>query len=240
MTSDNRQNYYTKKLPELMKEYDKHEKQYPLVLASYLDKSKMDNLTMNIRHAVEALIPVLPHIGGDASTTTQFLVSSAFSLPLFLALEQEGISMRDMAQILYQISESVHQLTPEEKRQEMGEFYFTEQMMDTVKKECEASQMRHYPEDWVFEFIPGDGQKFNYGFNCTECGIVKFYKKQNAERFVPILCLTDYANYRSLGVGFERTRKLATGDSFCDFRFIKGHITPKGWPPDVLEEKFPF
>ena len=80
----------------------------------------------------------------------------------------------------------------------------------------------------------------DYGYNLTECGVVKFYKSRDAERFVPIVCLMDYASYRALGVGFKRTQKLSTGDALCDFRFKKDRITPRGWLPDELKERFPF
>ncbi len=41
---------------------------------------------------------------------------------------------------------------------------------------------------------------------------------------------------RALGIGFKRTKTLATGANMCDFRFIKGYQTAKGWPPENLEE----
>jgi len=240
MTSPNGKRYYKERLPEIMKQYDTQEKQLARVLASYFDQPKVGSLLGEIRKEVAALVPELPYIGGESNTTTQFLVSAAFSLPLLLALEREGISMRDMAKISYQVSEAVCELTPPETRQRTGEFYFTDKLTDMVKKEGEVSQLRQYPGDWVFEFIQGDGRNFDYGFKFTECGIVKFYTAMKAERFVPILCLNDYANYRSLGVGFRRTQKIATHNPCCDFRFKKGDITPSGWPPDDLEEEFPF
>lgn len=240
MTSEDGKNYYKERLPRLMKEYGTHEEQLARVLASYLDESKTSDLLREVRDAVEALILELPYIGGDANPTTRFLLDSAYALPLFLALEREGISIRDMANILYLVNESVLQLTPPEERRQLGEFYFTAQMMDIVKKESVKSRLRIFPEDWVYEFVEGDGENFDYGYDLTECGIVKFYRKHKAERFVSILCLMDYASYGALGVGFRRTQRLSTGDPFCDFRFGKDFATPRGWPPDDLEETFPF
>jgi len=228
------------KMPALMKKYATHEKQVAVALADHFDSTKAGRLVTEVRNAVETLLAELPYIGGEANATTQFLVDAAFALPLFLALEQEGVPMREMAKMLYHVNESIFQLSPVEKRQQLGEFYFTDQMIDILRKQSEASQWKKYPEDWVYKFIQGDGKNFDYGYDITECGIMKFYKHHKAERFVPILCLMDYANYCSLGVGFKRTKKLATGDPSCDFRFKKDHKTPRGWPPDNLEETFPF
>jgi len=240
MTSEIGKDYYEERLPELMKEYAAHEEQLARVLASHLDPSRIGDLLRGVRDAVEALIPELPYIGGDANPTTQFLVASAYSLPLFVSLEREGMCMREMAEISYRVNESVLQLTPPEKRRQLGEFYFTAQMTDLLKKASETSRSRIFPEDWVYEFLEGDGRNFDYGYDVTECGIMKFYKRHKAERFVSILCLMDYASYGSLGVGFRRTRRLAIGDPLCDFRFKKESTTRRGWPPDGLEETFPF
>jgi len=240
MTADRKENYYQENLPKLMAQYDALEKALATALSPVFEESKITALLKAVRSGIEALLPGLPYIGGEASVMTQFLVNSAYSLPLFFELEKEGISLRDMAKILYQANESVFLLMPSEKREQLGEFYFSDKMIGILKKDSETSQKRQYPEDWVFEFVDGDGQACDYGYDLTECGIMKFYKSHNAERFAPILCLLDYASYRALGVGFTRTRKLATGDARCDFRFKKDCITPRGWPPDPLEERFPF
>jgi len=168
------------------------------------------------------------------------LIDSAFSLPILLSLEQESISMRDIAKIIYKTFESVYNLISLEKRQQFRDFYFSKDMCEMTRKACSVSQLRKYPGDWVYTYVEGDGISFNYGYDFSECGIVKFYEQVGAERFTPILCLPDYANFRSLGVGFKRTQKIATGDTICDFRFKKDFDTPSGWPPDDLEETFPF
>jgi len=240
MTTDNGQDYYIKKIPELMKKYNKVEVQLAETLTSYFNNSKIQDLLVEIRKACEALIPDLPYIGGDTNPTTQNLIDSACSLPILLSLEKEGISMRDMAKIIYKTFESFYNLTSPEKRQQIRDFYFSEDMCEITRKASSVSQLRKYPEDWVYTYVEGDGISFNYGYDIIECGIVKFYKQIGAERFTPIICLTDYANFRSLGVGFKRIQKISTGDTICDFRFKKDFDTPSGWPPDDLEETFPF
>ena len=114
MTSPKGKRYYEERLPEIMKQYDTREKQLARVLATYFDQSKVGRLLTEIRKEAAGLVPELPYIGGDSNTATQFLVDAAFSLPLLLALEREGISMRDMAKISYQVIEAVYELTPPE------------------------------------------------------------------------------------------------------------------------------
>lgn len=101
-----------------------------------------------------------------------------------------------------------------------------------IRKKCQDSQLRRYPEDWVCEFVEGDGKDFDLGMDMTECGIYKFYKMQGAEQYVPYLCLGDYPQFRAFGIGMKRTQTLGNGAPKCDFRFKKRGKTPKGWPPE--------
>ncbi|MCF2138187.1 MAG: L-2-amino-thiazoline-4-carboxylic acid hydrolase [Candidatus Thorarchaeota archaeon] len=55
-------------------------------------------------------------------------------------------------------------------------------------------------------------------------------------KYVPYVCLADYALARSVGFGMIRTQTISNGAPKCDFRFRKDFITPSGFPPDSLEE----
>jgi len=41
-------------------------------------------------------------------------------------------------------------------------------------------------------------------------------------------------------LSFKRTQTIASGASWCDFRFKKTWNTPRGWPPEELGEEFLF
>jgi len=73
----------------------------------------------------------------------------------------------------------------------------------------------------VQEFIPGDGETFDVGFDYTECGIVKFLESQNASELTPYLCNADYSALEAIGLSLERTKTIATGCSRCNFRISK-------------------
>ena len=85
-----------------------------------------------------------------------------------------------------------------------------------------------------------DGKSFEYGFNFTECGWLKLIEKEGIKDSAPYACLCDYARMRAIGIGFKRTKTIAAGAEICDFRFIKNYETPKGWPPEDLEENKDF
>jgi hypothetical protein len=88
----------------------------------------------------------------------------------------------------------------------------------------------------VLTFVEGDGKSFDFGVDYTECGIVKYYRAQNADELAPYLCLGDFPLSQVLGTGLVRTTTLARGGPWCDFRFKNGRPIQMEWTPDFLKE----
>ena len=182
------------------------------------------------------ILPEIPYIGGKKNGLTFNLVGSAFILALIRFLEGLDFTSREIGKICYKISEHYYNSSPKILK------YLTRRLMNSkyaikkAKKKSAILQLKKYPENWVSEFIEGDGIDFDLGINYTECGICKFYQKQRAEKYLPYLCLLDYATFRAFGIGMKRTKTLGNGSDMCNFRFSKKFKTPQGWPPDDLEE----
>ena len=92
-----------------------------------------------------------------------------------------------------------------------------------MEKEEKTIQLWEFSGNGVQEFIPGDGETFDVGFDYTECGIVKFLESQNAFELTSFLCSTDYTGLVALGISLERTEKIVTGCSKCNFRIFKSN-----------------
>ncbi|MBN2077575.1 MAG: L-2-amino-thiazoline-4-carboxylic acid hydrolase, partial [Spirochaetes bacterium] len=118
----------------------------------------------------------------------------------------------------------------------LGTIYLTRFWQRRMSKRAARSQERRYPDDWVFEFVPGDSSTFTFGINHLECGICKYYKRMGAEKYIPYLCLLDYPLFAMLGVCLERTETLGNGAMRCDFRFSRRKPVAGGWPPDSVKE----
>jgi hypothetical protein len=91
-----------------------------------------------------------------------------------------------------------------------------------MRRAALESQERVYPADWVFRFVEGDGEAFDWGIDYTECGIVKFFRAQGAGELAPYMCLADYPVSEALGTGLIRNTTIAEGAERCDFRFKRG------------------
>ena len=108
--------------------------------------------------------------------------------------------------------------------------------MDYQKTLTEETQKKLYPDDWVMDFVERDGDSFEWGWDITECGVQKAFKKLGDEKYLPFICLGDHYEAEGLGFGFSRTQALGFGAPLCTHRFVKNYKTPRAWPPDDLEE----
>ena len=233
MSIEEEKNYYIKNMPRMMEQFDEYSQMAKDVLIKYFDDSKAKELVAKAQKEYEKLIPQLPFIGGAKNVMTSFLNNSILALAIMRALEERGLEFREIGKLSYDIVE--HQSTIE-AQEGAGDQIFQEGYLNILKHVAKESQLRRYPGDWVIEFVEGDGATFDYGYDITECGIYKLFKELGAEHFVPFICLSDYATARASGYGLKRTQILSNGAPVCDFRFSKGGDTPRGWPPEKLED----
>jgi len=237
LSLEERVNYYLNMKRELLKDFDKISKGIGgKVLEQRFDESTTPQLIMSARNEYESLIPQLPYIGGKSNILYSGLIGSAWMLAIIRSLEKKGLSVHDIGEIIYNLYEAWFESMPRIKKWFAGKMYSSIFMRRIGRKQAQKSQLRTYPDDWVFEYVEGDGETFDYGFDYTECGICKLYKEQDAEKYLPFICLGDYPMYRSFGVGMKRTQTIGNGAESCDFRFKRNETTNMGWPPEGLEE----
>jgi len=232
-----RVNYYLNMKPELLKDFDKISKGIGgKVLERRFDESTTTQLMVSTRNEYESLIPQLPYIGGKSNILNSALIGSAWMLAIIRSLEKKGLSVYNIGEIIYNLYEAWFEFMPRIKKWLAGKMYSSIMARRIGRKQTQKSQLRTYPDDWVFEYVEGDGETFDYGFDYTECAICKFYREQDAEKYLPFICLGDYPMFRAFGVGMKRTQTIGNGAESCDFRFKRNETTDKGWPPEGLEE----
>ncbi|MHA3963262.1 MAG: L-2-amino-thiazoline-4-carboxylic acid hydrolase [Candidatus Thorarchaeota archaeon SMTZ1-45] len=226
----------SKDVDRLLREFDKVSKHFQKALEPETSSMQIIQIVQESRAEYIRLIPDLPNIGGSKNPFYYNLIGSAWLLALFKTLENFGFELREIGRIGYATFEnyidSYSSLTKFFFRTFMYSRFTKKRMQESAKK----SQEHEYQDDWVYSFVEGVDGDFEWGVDFTECAIYKFYKKQGAERFLPYICLGDYAMYSSFGVGMKRSKTLGSGHSHCDFRYVKGYKTPRGWPPEDLEE----
>jgi len=79
------------------------------------------------------------------------------------------------------------------------------------------------PNGWQYEFFkPESGHLLD--FNVTRCGMLKFLDNQGIPELTDVICRLDYhmaENFYPKCAKLVRTKTIAEGAEYCDFRYIK-------------------
>ena len=231
--------YYVKRKSKLMKDFSKNIGLIRDILKKKLNEAEINEMCNQMKAEYETIIPEIPYIGGTKNPFSTLLVGGLASLAVFRVLEKEGFTLREIGEFYYEycdIQNTIRKNRLEKIGKDPANYPFETAYVAFAKKVCDTSKLRNYPDDWVADYVEGDGKTFEWGFNFHECGIHKVCKRLDAEKFVPIFCLTDFSEANILGFGFSCTQTLGFGAPMCDHRYVKNYKTPRGWPPDDLPE----
>jgi hypothetical protein len=229
-------NYYLSKKSELLKGHDKGTKSLKKILASHFDDDHTNTILMETHQEFESIIPEIPYIGGDENFNTKNLIMASSCLAIYRVLKAHGKSVDEIGKIIYEMCEALVDY-PTFILRLIGRLKYGKGYEEKIKRWATESQKRQYPGDWVAIFIEGDSIEFDYGFDMTECGIVKFFHAQGADEITPYICVTmDGVFSKAFNRGLVRTMTLAEGYDRCDFRYKRGRETfllplKDGWPP---------
>jgi len=239
MTVKDVKDYYIKRKPKLMKNFSKHIEIARDILKQKFIEAEINEMFDQMKAEYEKIILEIPYIGGTKNSFTSLLVGGMSSLAMFRILEKEGYTQRDIGEFYYKCSD-LHNTIRKKSLEKIGknpaQYPFESAYIEYAKKLCDTSNLKNYPDDWVADYVEGDGKTFEWGFNFHECGIHKVLKRLDAEKYLPFFCLSDFSEANILGFGFSRTQSIGFGAPMCDHRYVKKYNTPKGWPPDDLPE----
>jgi len=220
---------------ELLERFDNNSQDWKSILAQEFGNENADVILRDACMAFKKLLPVIPYIGGGRNHMTEHLITSAECLAFYKGMKANGKSAEETGKILYDAILLRGQIT--EPPIPPSQWLSEDQLKERRMRRAQDSQEHKYSGDWVYEFIQGDGEVFDYGYDFSECGTRKFYHSQGAGEFLPFYCFLDYPISRTGGYGLERTATLAEGHSKCDHRFKKGRKTELEWPPPFIKKK---
>jgi hypothetical protein len=124
--------------------------------------------------------------------------------------------------------------TPPARAQAEQEETFGAKALGEMREWADWTRKREYPANWVATFLPGDGVSFDFGYDYTECALVKYFAAQGVPELAPYPCVNDFARSAAIGTGLRRTGTLATGDGVCDFRFRRGRKVTQDWSTEIV------
>lgn len=191
-----------------------------------------DTIMKETQAGYEQLLPALSDIGGDGNILTPNYYQGAMALVFYQVMKDHGETVDEVGEALYRACEDWLRYNPMNSMS--GGMSKGDTAQDGRRRSAERSQQREYPDDWVFEYIPGDGRSFEWGMDYTECGIQKLYLAHGAVELTPYVCLLDFPMSQALKTGLERTTTLALGGEYCDFRFTGSKQVKMEWTPSFL------
>jgi len=228
-------NYYIQNKNHILSEARSSLSSIQTVLADKYGQELAGQVIAETQAYYEELLPDLSYIGGDRNELTANLYQGALGLAFYQVMKTRGQSVDEVGEVLYRSVELWVRSMPT-----MGysaRAANNEGAQRARQRSAERSQRREYPGDWVFEYIPGDGQSFDWGIDYTECGICKLFSTYEADEFTPYLCLLDFPMSQAMNTGLQRTSTLALGGERCDFRYtIGGNIQMEWTPPFMTNE----
>jgi hypothetical protein len=224
--------YYISRRADLLRRFEQYAQEWASILARADDDDSAAAVIRESRARFEALIPHMPYIGGDENHLTGEVIRAASVLAFYRAMQAHGKSMIEVGKVLYDAAEAL----PPEPPIPPSWMLTPEQLMERRRERAARSQQRRYPGDYVYEFVAGDGDTFDYGYNFWECATHKFFVAQGAAELAPFYCFLDFPLSRAAGSGLTRTHTLAEGHPCCDHRFKQGRRSEPVWPPPFLTE----
>jgi len=228
-------NYYVQKKDKIVKEVKKLLRYIEQAATTKFDAQEAARLADETLPLFEEMLPGLPFIGGAANDLTANLYQSAAALALYRVMLAHQHTLEETGEILYRTVQL--QMSSSPLMGAGGRMAMSELMQQKIRDEATLSQLRTYPQDWVFDFVPGDGETFTYGVDYTECGICKYYQAQGAGELTPYLCLLDFPMSEGMNTGLVRTTTLGQGGARCDFRYQAGRPCQREWTPDFLKQE---
>jgi len=229
-------NYYMSRKSELLKSHYKGTEALEKILKTHFAEKQTNTILTEARQGFEIIIPKLPYIGGDKNFNTRNLLMASSCLVIYRVLKNHGKSVEEIGKIIYEMTEALFDY-PKFILHFIGRLKYGKEYEKKIKEWATESQKCQYPGDWVATFIKGDRKEFDYGFDMTECGILKFFHAQGADEIVPYICVSmDGIFSEAFNRGLVRTTTLAEGYDQCDFRYKMGRDTlllplKDGWPP---------
>ena len=179
------------------------------------------------------LLPELPDVGGEKNWDAKFIPIAAWCVALYGPMRKAGKTAEDVGCLVYELNKSSLVDRCDENAIAERDNFFSQEYSDKMRVWAEWTQKREYPANWVAKFITGDGEEFDYGYDYSECALVKYFKAQGVPELAPYMCVNDFPNSSCISSGLWRTKTIAQGDDICNFRYKKDRPVVQDWSTEI-------
>ena len=216
--------YYCKQQGKLLKDLTRTMELMGNVFQERYGEDFAFSIRKEILTEFEAIIPEIPYFKGYRNNMfNQMLLITSQFLAGYRVLKGHGKSNAEIWVLCDEALRTRLQEIPAWKRYMMKQFWHG--VFGKMLKRRGKKGLRERLGNFEMEYIAGDGIDYDFAIHYLQCGHDKFLEEQNAEEFLPYVCLADIALSDAFGWGLARTQTLGDGCKYCDFRFKKGAPT---------------
>ncbi len=202
-------NYYLKHRDTLIENFEETNQGAYAYLKAKVTEDKARQITKKASAQFKNIVLMLPEVGGEKNDDTQYLIIGAWYLAYYRPMKELNMHAEDVGHMIYELNRIDLEHMPQRHKLEQGDDKFSPEAK--MKAWAESTQLHTYPGNWVAEFIKGNGDDFDFGYNYTECALCKFYYSRGTPELAPFVCLNDFIRSKRLNTGLHRTKTLDGG-----------------------------
>ena len=217
--------YYSSKKNRLMKLFDLTFRPIKKKLKHHYGDQYAENIVAKTRQNYAEIIPQMPYVGGMKNYYTPIIVVNGWIVAMFRAMNETGNTAADVIRIWAEVADDLFSKIPGWIARLGGRILLSNPVVKAFKNQTIASQERRFPEDWVYELLEGDGEKFDLGFEFSECAVIKFYQAMNTMELAPYCNFGDVTYSHYMGIGLDTSEAIGMGCDHCRMLFKKGGVT---------------
>ena len=229
--------YYQRHRTELTRDFEDSNQGAMQYLTARHGKALAAEVCAQASQSFRELLPGLPDVAGEQNVMVEYVPVAAWYVAYYRPFLQRSLSAEDLGRMIYELNLMQYKATPPARLARQGRERFSPAYLAKMERWAAWTQKRQYPANWVARFVKGDGQDFDYGYDYSECALVKYFQTQDAVAAAPYVCINDFARSKAYDTGLTRQGTLAMGYPRCDFRYKQGRPVTQGWQSEVAKIK---
>lgn len=229
--------YYQARQSQLLGEFQGVLQGAQAMLTPEIGSNRAQAIVQEATARFQKLLPDLPEVGGEQNVNAEFIPIAAWYASLLPAMQVQNLSAERTGKLIYDLNHFDYASQQAAVLQAEGDKLFSPASLQRWRQWTTDSQKKEFSANWVARFIEGDDEFFDFGIEYSECGVVKYLHSQNAASVAPYVCINDFLKSKAIGSGLERTKTIAAGDGYCNFRYKKGRPVTQDWNTEIARLK---
>jgi hypothetical protein len=217
--------YYVLQKTRLLKGFDKIAKRAVKYLQTHDTEDSVEIIISETRDNFIRIIPEIPYIGGKQNQFSAVMVINAWIISFFRVMRARGKTPEEVISICCRVAEDYMASMPRFIIWAARKFAFRKLIARKMQRQAIQSRKRQYPQDFVYEYIKGNGKHFDWALEFTECAVNKFYDAQRVEELKPYCNFFDVIYSGHFNMGIDASRTIGSGCRTCRLEYKKGRET---------------